>query len=288
MANISRVDVNNIAATYLRDRVNGNFNPYRQGWYPNSVNTGLLDWFDNNPGEATPSNWLGNNVVGSTTRQLAINLGNYYSRVMYCRYGMTRTGYSDWGGNQVRALSSTAWVVQGYSFTISEATAQHYKNAVSSFTGIPAQYVLLQGWTPSTFYTGSRAGGPFYNVIDTRNNNLIGRVNFAMRSYYSDDVGEYDRYISKITWNSYSPNPIYYGWFAVNTAAAGAQAHRDIVASQAANAPALAGNVTTGSVASCYDYLWAVIWNNRHSHEVDLRVCHNSYVAPPHSSRGRR
>lgn len=293
MANISRVDVNNIAATYLRDRVNGNFNPYRQGWHPNNVNTNFLTGFENDPREAYPSNWLGDDVVGSTTREAAIRLGNYYSRVMYCRYGMTRTGYSDWGGDQANSISYNVWPVPASSFTISEATAWHYKNAVSRFTGVPAQYVQLQGWTPSTFYTAGRSGlggreGPSYNVIDTRNNKVIGRVRFKVRTSYSDDGGVTSRYVNGITWNSYAPNPIYYGWFAVSVAAPGAAEHRNIVVTQADNTPTLTGNVTKDSVARCYDYLWSVIWNNRHSHEVDLMVCHNSYVAPPHSSRGRR
>lgn len=286
MANISRVDVNNIAATYLRDRVNGNFNPYRQGWHPGNVNTNFLTGFENDPREAYPSNWLGDDVVGSTTREAAIRLGNYYSRVMYCRYGMTRTGYSDWGGDQHHGFGRS-WDIPG-SFTISEATAWRYKNAVSGFTGVPAQYVQLQGWTPSTVYTGTRTGGPFYNVIDTRNNKVIGRMNFKVRWDYNDYGEATSRHVSRITWNSYNPNPIYYGWFAVSVAAPGAAEHRNIVVTQADNTPTLTGNVTKDSVARCYDYLWSVIWNNRHSHEVDLMVCHNSYVAPPHSSRGRR
>lgn len=181
MSTIKKSDVNAIAQAHLRDRVNAHINPFHSGWYSSAnVNASLLHSFTTNPAEATPSNSLGAVVQGAQTRQAAINLANYYSRVVRGKYGITRTGYSN-------------------------------------------------------------------NSATT-----------------------------------------YYGYFAVNNNASGMANHVNVTNSQAANITALSGNVRYSDVQNRYDQLWNIINARRDAIEVNLMVCHSSYVPPPHSARGRR
>lgn len=309
MANISRAELNNIAAGYLRDRVNGNINPFHAGWYPGNTNAGLLGGFSGAPAESYPGNYANYHVEGANARQLAINLGNYYARIVRGRYGMIRTGYSDFTGDVARNIpldvrgnpdydmannfyvTYRGWISgsNGYSFTNDKH--HYYQNIIAGILGgaVPAANIMIQGW-----YAGFTLPEASYaNVIDTRNGNLLGRVRFGVYSYSTggggDDSGgtSYNFYY-RLFWQAYAPAPIGYGYFVVNDAAAGMAAHRQGTENQNNALGPLTGTVTYNSMASYYDYLWNVVNQRKEAFEADLTVCHNSYVAPPHSSRGRR
>lgn len=306
MAIISRAELNNIAAGYLRDRVNGNINPFHSGWYPGNTNAGLLDYFSGAPAESYPGNYANAKVEGANARQLAINLGNYYARIVRGRYGMIRTGYSDFAGDVVQNIPldirgnpdydmannfyvTGGWLGLGYSFTADKH--RYYQNIIYGLLGgaVPAANIMIQGW-----YAGfSLPEANYANVIDTRNGALLGRVRFAVTGYSrgggGDDGGGTNYYFYyRLFWQAYSPAPIGYGYFVVNDAAAGMAAHRQGTVNQNNAGGALTGTVTYSSMAGYYDYLWNVINQRKEAFEADLTVCHNSYVAPPHSSRGRR
>lgn len=179
MANITKYDVDVIANAYLRSRVNGNINPYHNGWYPGYVNTGYLTSYSGDPTEAHPS-WNGQlsaTIYGSQVRSAVVSLGNYYSRVVRGRYGL---------------LGNTA----------------------SCFTA--------------------------------------------------------------------------YGYFAIGDNYPGMANHSATTRSQVSQLGTPGGSIGYNQVAYMYDYAWGIINSRKEAIEPDLTVCHSSYVAPPHSSRGRR
>lgn len=181
MSLLKKSDVNAIAQAHLRDRVNTHINPYHSGWYVSGrMNTAYLDWFTTNPAEASPSNQLNEIPRGEETRNAAISLANFYSRVVRGRWGLIMSGY----GN---------------------------------------------------------------NAAQT-----------------------------------------YYGYFAINNNAPGMANHASVTRQQAAGITGLSGTIKYADVQNRYDQLWNIINARRDQIEVNLMLCHGSYVPPPHSSRGRR
>ena len=88
---IYRTDVDAIAAAYVKNRVNGNINPYHSGWAPAWVDMSRVGAFSGDPNESHPSWYLSGPVRGDTFRQQVVNLGVYYGWIAKGHYGLLTT-----------------------------------------------------------------------------------------------------------------------------------------------------------------------------------------------------
>lgn len=136
MATTFSTDIDSIANTYLRSRVNA-INPYHLWWHPEGVNFARLDWFSTNPPEASPSTQLaGTEINGAGVSNAVRQLARYYSRVVTARYGVN--------GNHTGAFSAVGYFVLDYKDPSFTSYKEDTYNAVVNRTPAPTGNVTKQ------------------------------------------------------------------------------------------------------------------------------------------------
>lgn len=91
MSKIVKSDIDTIAQTYLRNKINAYFpSLYHKDSYPTNTNSALLTTFSTNPPDATPSTSgkLSSVITGREVRACALALGQYYRRIALGSYGL--------------------------------------------------------------------------------------------------------------------------------------------------------------------------------------------------------
>lgn len=317
MSEIKRQDVIDRAVNFANNFAN-QVSPYHNQRYPANCNVSLLGSYENRP--AVVNGFSDTVVTGGGLKSHAVNICQYYSRVVNGRYGLRRTGYSDYTDRGTVSASATHYIGLTYaqvaarvilmpgsgSWAVNSHNFNLIQNIISGRLGgrVPASEIQISGGNPTTI---TRQGG-FSNrtyvsgnvhFADRRTGKHLGYAVFTRGSRQygsptSDGNGssEYPMIslVDTVRFVEYTPAPTYVAGFSINDAAPNMANHR-AVTMQLAAAQLLnpVGGVTRiSNVDNIYNTLWNLINSRKNAIEVDLTVCHNSYVAPPHSSRGRR
>lgn len=320
MANTFRTDVDYLASAYLKNRVNGNINPFHSGWYPNYVNTGYLAWFNSDPWQSRPGSGFNPNMYANEVRNSVLALADTYSNIVVGRYGLIVTppgvnyGPSDyrgiaqqgtWGYDNCPWLNEVATSMAGapeggaqLTFTLALRLEQFWRPQVAAMSGVSAGNLRVNGWGSGNQYSSNT----WYDVARLNDGGVFGQVLFktAYQRYGTKQVGWgkqntswvdgyfFDPVLTGVEFRTVSATGFNYGYFAVNNGYPGMDTQRQVVNNHVNQMGFLNGNVNYQAVASLYDHAWNVINYRKDTMVADLTVCHQSCHTAPHSSRGRR
>lgn len=142
-----KTDVDFVAHSYVRDNVNLNVNPFHANWQPSYVNGALLDAFDANPPQTTPSI---STLAPFTTMQAVgigesvVSIGAYYGRICRGHYGLWTT---DANGNRYQGEGNARFFFNGSAPGVPDH-ANNVANAINNL-GSPGGTILyahLTNW----------------------------------------------------------------------------------------------------------------------------------------------
>lgn len=129
---------------YVRNRVNGNINPYHSGWAPAWVDMSRVGNFSQDPLEAHPSTWLQGFILGSDFRLVVTWLGIYYGWIAKGHYGLLTT----LGFISVIQFEGTSYFVLNGN---APGAIDHYNGLVANINqagvpGGPVRYQSILDW----------------------------------------------------------------------------------------------------------------------------------------------
>lgn len=319
MANTFKTDVDALATAYLKNRVNGNINPFHSGWFPSYANTAYLAGFSSDPSLSRPSSGFSSTMVGAEVRNAVLGLAHGYSNIVRGKYGLISDtpvvtyGPADargianqgtWGQDNSPWLSEAASMTGGaegganLTFTMPLRLEQFWRPLVSQMSGVGTGDLRLAGWASGNQYVSNN----WYNLVRLSDGAQFGQALFttAYTRYGDRQIGWgkngtswqyglfFDPVLTGVQFRTMTVSGFNYAYFAVNDAYPGMYAQRQAVYDHVNQMGGLVGNTAYQAVANLYDHAWNVINYRKDTMEADLTVCHQSCHTAPHSSRGRR
>jgi hypothetical protein len=154
MATVYKTDVDNIAATYLKNNVNS-MGIYRSGQTPMYTNQSGVGSFDTDPAASHPSRFLSGTTFPVPVRDLMIALASSYSNIGVGTYGM-HSSDSTKGTEWVQGAGSGWFALAGFNNGVGSSLG-----GVSPPAGPLTQQQIIQlyqyGWNVLSTRMGMQA-----------------------------------------------------------------------------------------------------------------------------------